>query len=76
MSDQLKDSIINQIMKLTNDILSYSKQIIIDNESRIINNVKQITEKETTLYYSDLIIIQKCLQNFLEAKNFGNVIYP
>ena len=72
--DQLKDSIINQIMKLTNDILSYSKQIIIDNESGIINNVKQITEKETALYYSDLIIIQKCLQNFLDAKNFGNVI--
>jgi hypothetical protein len=61
-------------MKLTNDILSYSKQIIIDNESWIINNVKQITEKETALYYSDLIIIQKCLQNFLDAKNFGNVI--
>ena len=72
--DQLKDSIINQIMKLTNDILSYSKQIIIDNESGIINNVKQITEKETALYYSDLIIIQKCLQNFLDAKNFGNII--
>ena len=74
--DQLKDSIINQIMKLTNDILSYSKQIIIDNESGLINNIKQITEKETALYYSDLIIIQKCLQNFLEAKNFGNVILP
>ena len=56
--DQLKDSIINQIMKLTNDILSYSKQIIIDNESGLINNIKQITEKETALYYSDLIIIQ------------------
>ena len=61
-------------MKLTNDILSYSKQIIIDNESGLINNIKQITEKETALYYSDLIIIQKCLQNFLDAKNFGNVI--
>ena len=40
--DQLKDSIINQIMKLTNDILSYSKQIIIDNESGIINTIKLI----------------------------------
>jgi hypothetical protein len=71
--DELKDSIINQIMKLSKDILAYSKGIIIDNESGKINNIKQITEKETALYYSDLIIIQKCLQNFLDAKNFGNV---
>ena len=72
--DELKDSIINQIMKLTKDILSSSKEIIIDNETGKINNIKQITEKETSLYYSDLIIIQICLQNFIDAKNFGNII--
>ena len=44
--EKLKDCIINQIMKLTNDILVYSKQIIIDNKSGIINNIKQIPEKE------------------------------
>jgi len=74
--NELKDSIINQIMKLTKDILTYSKEIMLDNLSGLINNKKQITEKETALYYSDLIIIQKCLQNFLDAKNFGDVILP
>ena len=74
--DEIKDSIINQIMKLTKDILTYSKEIIIDNEKGKINNVKQLTEKETALYCSDLVIIQKCLQNFIDAKNFGNVILP
>ena len=71
--DKLKDEIINKIMKLTTDILLYSKDIIINNDSGKINN-KQITEKETALYYSDLIIIQKCLKNFIEANNFGNTI--
>ena len=70
--NDLKDEIINKIMKLTKDILSYSKDIIINNESGKIND-KQITEKETSLYYSDLIIIQKCLKNFIDAKNFGNI---
>ena len=72
--NELKDSIINQIIKLTKDILTYSKDIIIENNTGMINKIKQITEKETALYYSDLIIIQKCLQNFLDAKNFGNII--
>ena len=70
--DSLKDIIINQIMKVTKDILSFSKEILIDNDTGKINNIKQITEKETALYYSDLLIIQKCLQNFIDAKNFGN----
>ena len=71
--DNLKDEIINKIMKLTKDILVYSKDIVVNNESGKINN-KQITEKETALYYSDLIIIQKCLKNFIDAKNFGNTL--
>ena len=71
--NELKDGIINQIMKVTKDILIYSKEIIINNETGKLNN-KQITEKETALYYSDLIIIQKCLKNFIDAKNYGNVL--
>ena len=71
--NELKDGIINQIMKIAKDILLYSKDIIVNNETGKINN-KQITEKETALYYSDLIVIQKCLKNFIEAKNFGNVL--
>ena len=51
-------------MKLTKDILLYSKDIIINNESGKINE-KQTTEKETALYYSDLIIIQKCFKNVI-----------
>ena len=58
--DQLKDSIINQIMKLTNDILSYSKQIIIDNESGIINNVKCYFIKFKR-YYRFFIFLKKFL---------------
>ena len=71
--NQLKDNIINQIMKLTKDILTFSRDLIINNETGMING-KQITEKETALYYSDLIIIEKCLKNFIDAKNFGNII--
>ena len=73
--NQIKDTIINQIIKLTKDILLYSKDLIIDNQTGMINNIKTITEKETALFYSDLFIIQKCLQNFIDAKNFGNVLH-
>ena len=70
----LKDNIINKIMKLTKDILIFTKDIIINNETGKINNIKQITEKETALYFSDLIIIQKCLNNFIEEnKNANNI---
>jgi len=70
----LKDNIINKIMKLTKDILIFTKDIIINNETEKINNIKQITEKETALYFSDLIIIQKCLKNFIEEnKNANNI---
>ena len=43
------------------------KKIKTNNESGKIKE-KQITEKETALYYSDLIIIQKFLKNFIEVK--------
>ena len=71
--DCLKDTIINQIMKVTKDILSISKELLIDNDTGKINNIKQITEKETALFYSDLLIMQKCLKNFIDVKNFGSV---
>ena len=70
--DNLKDNIMNKIMKLTKDILESSSNIIINSTGKI--NDKQITEKETALYYSDLIIIQKCIKNFIDAKNFGKMI--
>ena len=70
--DNLKDIIMDKIMKLTKDILESSSNIIINSTGKI--NDKQITEKETALYYSDLIIIQKCIKNFIDAKNFGKMI--
>ena len=68
----LKESIINKIMKLTKDILTFSKDIVINNETGKINNTKQITEKETALYYSDLIIIEKCIKNFIDQNDTLN----
>ena len=70
--EELRDNIINKIMKLSKDILLYSKEIIFNDSGKL--NDKQITEKETALYYSDLIIIQKCLKNFIDAKNYGNTL--
>ena len=70
----LKNIIINKIMKVTKDILTFTKDIVINNETGKINNTKQITEKETALYYSDLIIIQKCINNFTELNTNTNII--
>ena len=68
--EELRDNIITTMMKFTRDMLSYSKGIIFNEVGKI--NDKEITEKETALYYSDLIIIQKCLKSFIDAKNYGN----
>ena len=46
--------------------------MIVDNETGKINDTKQITEKETALYYSDLIIIEKCIKNFVDIKDGNN----
>ena len=40
-----------------------------NNPSGLINHSKKITENEISLYYSDLLIIENCLKNFL-------LIYP
>ena len=68
----LRDNITNKIIKLTKDVLLFSKDLII-NQTGKINNIKQITEKETALYFSDLIIIQICIKIFIESKNNANV---
>ena len=69
----LKEYIISKIMKLTKDILLFTKDIIVYNETGYINKIKQLTEKETALYFSDLIIIQKCIINFLDQNNNSNI---
>ena len=68
----LKESIINKIMKLTKDILIFTQDLVINNETGKINNIKLITEKETALYYSDLFIIEKCIKNFIDQNNSSN----
>jgi hypothetical protein len=68
----LKEFIINKIIKLTKDILLITKDNVVCNETGFINKTKQLTEKETALYYSDLIIIQKCILNFFDQNNNSN----
>ena len=70
------DSLDNEIDKgIRNDLVSFmykeikerlelSKNIMINNKSGIVNN-KQITDKEICIYYSDLIIVQNILNQFL-----------
>ena len=72
----LGDNLDNQIDKgIRNDLifvmyqkikekLEQTKLIMIDNKSGVLNN-KQITDRETCIYYSDLIIIQSILNQFL-----------
>ena len=65
----LKKSLIDQLYKVTKDLLLYTEDIIVNNPTGLINNSKNITEKEISLYYSDLLVIENCLKNFL-------IIYP
>ena len=65
----IKKILVEQLYKVSKDLLLYTKDIFINNPSGLINNNKKITEKEISLYYSDLLIIEKCLKNFL-------LIYP
>ena len=65
----LKKIIVEQLYKVTKDLLLYTEDIIVNNPTGLINNTKKITEKEISLYYSDLLVIENCLKNFL-------LIYP
>ena len=65
----LKKILVDQLYKVTKDILLYTEDIIVNNPTGLINNIKSVTEKEIALYYSDLLVIENCLKNFLS-------IYP
>ena len=65
----LKKNLVEHLYKVIKDLLLYTEDIIVNNPSGLINNMKKITEKEISLYYSDLLVIENCLKNFL-------VIYP
>ena len=64
-----KKILVDQLYKVTKDLLLYTEDIIVNNPTGLINNIKTITEKEISLYYSDLLVIENCLKNFLS-------IYP
>ena len=60
----IRNDLILFMYKELKEKLEVTKNIMIKNKTGIINN-KQITEKETCLYYSDLILIQNVLNQFL-----------
>ena len=65
----LKKILVEQLYKVTKDLLLYTEDLIVNNPTGLINNIKKITEKEISLYYSVLLVIENCLKNFL-------LIYP
>ena len=65
----LKKILVEQLYKVTKDLLLYTEDLIVNNPTGLINNTKKITEKEISLYYSDLLVIENCLKNIL-------LIYP
>ena len=60
----IRNDLINFMYKEIKEKILLSKNIMINNKSGKVNN-KQITEKETCIYYSDLILIQNVLNQFV-----------
>ena len=60
----IRNDLITFMYKELKEKLEVTKNIMINNKTGLINK-KQITEKETCLYYSDLILIQNVLNQFL-----------
>ena len=63
-NDNLRKDLISNMYKEIKDKLEYSKEITINNKSGIVNN-KQITDKETSIYYSDITLIEIILNKFM-----------
>ena len=63
-NDNLRNDLISNMYKEIKDKLEYSKEITINNKSGIVNN-KQITDKETSIYYSDITLIEIILNKFI-----------
>ena len=62
-NDIRKDLVFNMYKEIKEKI-EYSKELIINNKSGIVNN-KQITDKETCIYYSDITLIEMILNKFI-----------
>ena len=59
-----RNDLITHMYQEIKEKLQYSKDITINNKTGKVNN-KQITDKETCLYYSDIILIETILNKFL-----------
>jgi hypothetical protein len=60
----IRNDLIICMYKEIKEKLEQSKDIMINNKSGVVNN-KQITDKEICIYYSDLIIVQSIINQFL-----------
>ena len=60
----IRNELISLMYKEIKAKLELTKNIMVKNKSGMVNN-KQITDKETCIYYSDLIIVQNILNQFL-----------
>ena len=60
----IRNELITFMYKEIKEKLEVTKGIMINNKTGLVNK-KQITEKETCIYYSDLILIQNVLNQFL-----------
>ena len=74
----LKKMLVDWLYKVTKDLLLYTEDIIVNNPTGLINNTKNVTEKEIALYFSDLLVIENCLKNFLTVypdQDISEILY-
>ena len=65
-NNDLRNDLVNYMYNEIKEKIEYSKEIIINNKSGMVNN-KQITDKETCIYYSDIMLIELILNKFIIA---------
>jgi hypothetical protein len=65
-NNDLRIDLVNYMYNEIKEKIEYSKEIIINNKSGMVNN-KQITDKETCIYYSDIMLIELVLNKFIIA---------
>ena len=59
-----RNDLVNFMYSEIKEKLQYSKDLTVNNKKGKVNN-KQITDKETCLYYSDIILIENILNKFI-----------
>ena len=64
INNNIRKDLVFNMYKEIKEKIEYSKELIINNKSGIVNN-KQITDKETCIYYSDIMLIELVLNKFI-----------